>query len=164
MLKRMAHIVTSPYITGNILRLDYKVNRLMLFGGTVAVYCENHTEHTDTLFGQNAEFYYVKAGGIYSNHWTLKGYLSTGTSPYCQLSVCHFSILRCVTNITAAGAYTDNCSNIITVPCQTRGLCLSSTVSPSPLLDTHTPTGAICKLTGVENYQTDHPADPSRGL
>jgi hypothetical protein len=27
----------------------------MLFGETVAVYCENHTEHTDTLYGQNAE-------------------------------------------------------------------------------------------------------------
>jgi hypothetical protein len=26
----------------------------MLFGKTVAVYCENHTEHTDTLCGQNA--------------------------------------------------------------------------------------------------------------
>jgi hypothetical protein len=26
----------------------------MLFGETVAVYCENHTEHTDTLGGQNA--------------------------------------------------------------------------------------------------------------
>jgi hypothetical protein len=37
----------------------------MLFGETVAVYCENHTEHTDTLRGQNAEFYYVKAGGTY---------------------------------------------------------------------------------------------------
>jgi hypothetical protein len=28
----------------------------MLFGETVAVYCENHTEHTDTLCGQNVEF------------------------------------------------------------------------------------------------------------
>jgi hypothetical protein len=37
-------------------------NRLMLFRETVAVYCENHTEHTDTLCGQNAELYYVKAG------------------------------------------------------------------------------------------------------
>jgi hypothetical protein len=27
----------------------------MLFGETVAVYCENHMEHTDTLCGQNAE-------------------------------------------------------------------------------------------------------------
>jgi hypothetical protein len=26
-----------------------KPNRLMLFGETVSVYCENHTEHTDTL-------------------------------------------------------------------------------------------------------------------
>jgi hypothetical protein len=25
----------------------------------VAVYCENHVKHTDTLRGQNAEFYYV---------------------------------------------------------------------------------------------------------
>jgi hypothetical protein len=29
----------------------------MLFRETVAVYCENHTEHTNTLCGQNAEFY-----------------------------------------------------------------------------------------------------------
>jgi hypothetical protein len=36
----------------------------MLFRETVAVYCENHTEHTNTLRGQNAEFLYVKAGGI----------------------------------------------------------------------------------------------------
>jgi hypothetical protein len=40
----------------------------MLFGETVAVYCENHTEHTDTLCGQNAEFCYVKACVTYSNH------------------------------------------------------------------------------------------------
>jgi hypothetical protein len=33
-----------------------KPNRLMLFMETVAVYCDNHTEHTDTLCGQNAEF------------------------------------------------------------------------------------------------------------
>jgi hypothetical protein len=29
-----------------------KPNRLMLFRETVAVYCENHTEDTDTLCGQ----------------------------------------------------------------------------------------------------------------
>jgi hypothetical protein len=44
----------------------------MLFGETVAVCCENHTEHTDTLCGQNAEFWYVKAGGTYSNQWVLR--------------------------------------------------------------------------------------------
>jgi hypothetical protein len=33
-----------------------ETGRLMLFGETVAVYCENHTEHTDTLCGPNAVF------------------------------------------------------------------------------------------------------------
>jgi hypothetical protein len=45
----------------------------MLFRERVDVYCENHMEHTNTLSGQNAEFLYVKAGGIYSNHSALKG-------------------------------------------------------------------------------------------
>jgi hypothetical protein len=45
----------------------------MLFGETVAVYCENRTEHTDTLCGQNAEFWYVEAVDTYSNHLALKG-------------------------------------------------------------------------------------------
>jgi hypothetical protein len=44
----------------------------MLFGETVAVYCENQTENTNTLCGQNAEFQCVKAGGTYSNHWPVK--------------------------------------------------------------------------------------------
>jgi hypothetical protein len=48
-----------------------KPNRLMLFGETVTIYCENHMEH-NTLCGQNAEYWYVKAGGTYSNHWDLK--------------------------------------------------------------------------------------------
>jgi hypothetical protein len=38
----------------------------MLFRDTVAVYCENRTEHTDTLCGQNTEFWDIKAdGGTY---------------------------------------------------------------------------------------------------
>jgi hypothetical protein len=36
-----------------------KPNQLMLFEGTVTVHCENHTEHTDTLCGQNAESFNV---------------------------------------------------------------------------------------------------------
>jgi hypothetical protein len=39
-----------------------KPNRLMLFRETVAVYCENHTEHTD-----KQGFSYVKAGRTYSD-------------------------------------------------------------------------------------------------
>jgi hypothetical protein len=45
-----------------------KPNRLMLFRETVAVFCENQTEHTDTLCGQNAQFNNVIAGGTYSYH------------------------------------------------------------------------------------------------
>jgi hypothetical protein len=47
-------------------------NQLLLFRERVSVYCENHTGHTNTLCGQNAEFYYVKAGGTYSNHWAIE--------------------------------------------------------------------------------------------
>jgi hypothetical protein len=32
----------------------------MLFGETVAVYCETHMEHTNTLCGQNAEALYIR--------------------------------------------------------------------------------------------------------
>jgi hypothetical protein len=59
------------YLTGNILRLRYKAQPVNAVKETVAVYCENHMEHT--LCGQNAEFWYIKAGGTYSNHWDLKG-------------------------------------------------------------------------------------------
>jgi hypothetical protein len=45
----------------------------MLFREPVAVYCENHAEHTSTLCEQKSEFYYVEAGGTQSDHWALKG-------------------------------------------------------------------------------------------
>jgi hypothetical protein len=45
----------------------------MLFREIVIVYCDNHTEHANTLRGQNSESQYVKAGGIYSNYLALKG-------------------------------------------------------------------------------------------
>jgi hypothetical protein len=38
----------------------------MLFGETVAVYCGNRTELTDTLCGQN------EVGRTYSNHYSSK--------------------------------------------------------------------------------------------
>jgi hypothetical protein len=41
--------------------------RLMLFGETVAVYCDNHTEHINTLCGQNVGTFNVTAGGTYSH-------------------------------------------------------------------------------------------------
>jgi hypothetical protein len=45
----------------------------MLFREIIAVYCENHMEHNNTLCGQNFEFKYVKSCGTYSNHWALNG-------------------------------------------------------------------------------------------
>jgi hypothetical protein len=45
-----------------------KISRLMPFRETNAVQCENHMKHTSTLFAKNSEFWYVKAGGTYSNH------------------------------------------------------------------------------------------------
>jgi hypothetical protein len=39
-----------------------KPNRLMLFSEIVAVYCGNHTEDTNTLYGQNAELFTTKSG------------------------------------------------------------------------------------------------------
>jgi hypothetical protein len=41
----------------------------MLFRETVAVYCENNTEHTNAPCGQSADFLYVKVDGTYSNHY-----------------------------------------------------------------------------------------------
>jgi hypothetical protein len=49
-----------------------KTGWLMLFRETIAIYCGNHRELTDTLW-HNAKFYYVRAGGTYSNQWALKG-------------------------------------------------------------------------------------------
>jgi hypothetical protein len=58
---------TSHYVSAT------EPNRLMLFRETVAVYCENHMEHINALYGQNAEYLNVKVCGIYSYHCDLKG-------------------------------------------------------------------------------------------
>jgi hypothetical protein len=44
----------------------------MMFRGKIVVYCDNHTEHTNTLCGQEAGFYmldqvvYIPTTGFYS--------------------------------------------------------------------------------------------------
>jgi len=38
-----------------------------------AVWSQNHTKHINTLRGQNVGLLNVKPGGIYSDHWGLKG-------------------------------------------------------------------------------------------
>jgi hypothetical protein len=44
-----------------------EINWLMLFKEIIAVYCENHMKHTNAIYGKNAEFYDVKAGGACSH-------------------------------------------------------------------------------------------------
>jgi len=39
----------------------------------IAVCSEIHTKHINVLCVQNVEFCNVKPGGIYSNHWAVKG-------------------------------------------------------------------------------------------
>jgi len=43
----------------------------MLYKEIIVVCSEIHTEHTNTLCGQNVGFVYVKPGGTYSNHWAV---------------------------------------------------------------------------------------------
>jgi hypothetical protein len=50
----------SSHLTGNTSLLSYRANRLMLFRETVAVYCEIHTEHADTV-RTSQETHYVSA-------------------------------------------------------------------------------------------------------
>jgi hypothetical protein len=48
------------------------INWLTLFKEIIAAYPENHTKPINTLCGQNAELFIIKAGGTYSYHCALK--------------------------------------------------------------------------------------------
>jgi hypothetical protein len=41
----------------------------LLYSEIIAVCSDIHTEHINTLCGQNVEFVNIKPGGTYSNHW-----------------------------------------------------------------------------------------------
>jgi hypothetical protein len=56
-------VICNSYITGNTLCLRYKAEPVNTPDGNNRCLC-----------WQNMESYYVKAGGIYSNHWALKVY------------------------------------------------------------------------------------------
>jgi hypothetical protein len=45
----------------------------MLYREIIAVCSEIHTQHINTLCGQNVEFFNVTAVGTYSDHWALEG-------------------------------------------------------------------------------------------
>jgi hypothetical protein len=44
----------------------------MLFRERVAVYCENHMQHTNTFCGQNADILNIISEHTYKRHWALK--------------------------------------------------------------------------------------------
>jgi hypothetical protein len=48
-----------------------RTSQLMLYRKIIAVYSEIHTQHINTLCGQNVELLNVKPSGMYSNHWDL---------------------------------------------------------------------------------------------
>jgi hypothetical protein len=43
----------------------------MLYSEIIAVCSQMHTKHINTLCGKNVEFFNVKPGGTYSDHWVL---------------------------------------------------------------------------------------------
>jgi hypothetical protein len=45
----------------------------MLYQKIIPVYSEIHIQHINALFGQNVEFFTVKHGATYSNHYASKG-------------------------------------------------------------------------------------------
>jgi hypothetical protein len=45
----------------------------MLFKNIIAVYCENHTKHINTLCGQNTELLVFNASGTYIYQQVLEG-------------------------------------------------------------------------------------------
>ena len=61
-----------------------KTSQLMLYTEIIAVCSQIHTKQINTLCGQNVEFVNVTAGGIYSDHWALEGYIC-----YAQRSKTH---------------------------------------------------------------------------
>jgi len=47
----------------------------MLYREIIAVCSQIHTKHINTLCGQNVDFFNVRPGGTYSDHWALKCWL-----------------------------------------------------------------------------------------
>lgn len=48
-------------------------NLLTLLKESIGVYCERHKYHKSVLYGQNAGFFIVRAGGTCGNHCVWKG-------------------------------------------------------------------------------------------
>jgi hypothetical protein len=91
----------------------------MLFREIISVYCENHTEHINTLCGKNIEPFIVEADGTYGYHCALKRLecsrmlhyssdtlrtIMAVTEEYCFVWVCRLIFLQKVTNVSEESA------------------------------------------------------------
>ena len=52
-----------------------KTSQLMLYREIIVVCSEIHTEHVNTICGQDIEFLNVKSGSTHNKRWALKGKL-----------------------------------------------------------------------------------------
>jgi hypothetical protein len=50
-----------------------KINWLLLYSKRVAICCENHTEHINTVCVEKLQFSNANTGGVYSNQYAFKG-------------------------------------------------------------------------------------------
>ena len=66
----------------------------MLYREIIAVCSQIHTEHINTLCGQNVGLLHVKAGGTYSDRWALRCYnLLISAYAYVHVCVCVSAVL-----------------------------------------------------------------------
>jgi len=64
----------SSYRIVNTFRLCYiKQLYIILYRETTAAWSENHEELINTTSKRDKEFFDVKPGGTYGNHWALNG-------------------------------------------------------------------------------------------
>jgi hypothetical protein len=68
--KRKKNIIFSSYLAGNTLHLRCRDQPVLGYSH----YLLYHTKYTNTLCVQNAEFYCVMAGGIYTKALCFKGF------------------------------------------------------------------------------------------
>jgi hypothetical protein len=88
-------------------------NQLILFGEIVAVYCEDRTEHTDTLCGQNAEFcnIYISRPYLTGNtirlHYRAQPFNAVWGNSRCLLWEPYRTQTHCVGRMQTSAMYTN---------------------------------------------------------
>lgn len=100
-----------------------KTKQLMLFREISTVYSENHTKYINTLFGQNAKCFNIKAASPYICHYALKGYqcllLSNLSEFNASWNTVHIHMLRKVMLFTHQLCKKKNIQNFLNTRLQT---------------------------------------------